>query len=80
MGTKAKEMTIEQKKELCNKIFDCLYDSGIKVSDMVDILTDVIAVINTRSKDAKLSALILCKILLEKTEFVDKFEKQQNLN
>ena len=59
-------MTIEQKRELGNAIFDILCKSGIRVSDMIDTLLDVVAVINTSSKDPDLSAVVLCKILLEK--------------
>lgn len=75
-----KKMTIEQKRELGNAIFDILCDSGIQVSDMIDTLLNVVAVINTSSKDPNLSALVLCKILLEKTGTVNELEKQQNLN
>lgn len=71
---------IEQKRELGNAIFDILYDSGIQVSEMIDTLLDIVAVINTSSKDPDLSAVVLCKILLEKIKSVNEFEKQQNLN
>lgn len=75
-----KKRTIEQKRELGNAIFDILYESGIQVSDMIDTLLSVVAVINTSSKDPDLSAVVLCEILLEKIGKVNEFEKQQNLN